>query len=280
MPLELPPETASYSDRSPPPKKRQLFYVLSFFVGLVMAIFWSVSVMVNVLIGFIPPAVEQQLGALILPVYQQQAKASATQTALNQLLDRLEAHLLLEQKRDYQVLYIPQPVVNALAIPGDRIILYEGLLVQMESENELAMVLSHELGHFAHRDHLRQLGQGVLLQVVVAGVLGDLGGLQAIALSAATALNDAHFSQSQEYNADEFGLSLLLQTYGQVAGATDFFAQLSQGEMINVDFLATHPGSEKRVQRLEKLIQDKQYPVGERSPLPAALNVVNLERAN
>lgn len=275
MPIELPPGTASYSDRSPPPKKRQLFYVLGFFVGLVVAVFWSISLMVDVLIGLVPPAVEQQLGALIVPIYQQQAEASETQIALNQLLDRLEAHLPPKQKRDHQVLYIPQPVVNALAIPGDRIILYKGLLAQMESENALAMVLGHELGHFAHRDHLRQLGRGILLQVVVAGVLGDVGSLQAIALSGATALTDAQFSQSQEYNADEFGLALLQQTYGQVAGATDFFARLSQEEMVNVDFLATHPGSEKRIQRLEKLIQDKQYPKEERSPLSAALDVVD-----
>ncbi|HEY9644311.1 MAG TPA: M48 family metallopeptidase, partial [Coleofasciculaceae cyanobacterium] len=194
------------------------------------------------------------------------------QDSLNALLDRLEAHLPAQQRRDYRVLYLPQPTVNAIAIPGDRILIYQGLLAEMESENELMMVLAHELGHFAHRDHLRQLGRGLLLQVVIAGVMGDAGSLQAIALSGATALDNSRFSQSQEYSADAFGLMLLQQTYGQVAGATDFFARLSQAAGANFDFLATHPGSDQRVQRLQQLIQTQGYRVGTRSPLPDILS--------
>jgi predicted Zn-dependent protease len=272
MPIELPPETARYSDRSPPPRNRQLLLLLGFFAGLAIAIFFSVQALIDGLIGLVPLRVEQQLGALIVPIYQQQAPASAAQTSLNELLDRLEHHLPAQQRRDYQVLYIPQPTVNAIAIPGDRILIYQGLLAEMESENELMMVLAHELGHFAHRDHLRQLGRGLLLQWLIAGVVGDAGSLQAIALSGATALDNSRFSQSQEYSADEFGLTLLQQTYGQVAGATDFFARLSQEPGSNIDFLATHPGSDQRVQRLEHLIQQQGYRLGSRSPLPTPLS--------
>ncbi|MBI4782046.1 MAG: M48 family metallopeptidase [Oscillatoriophycideae cyanobacterium NC_groundwater_1537_Pr4_S-0.65um_50_18] len=280
MPLELPPGTASYSDRSPPPKNRQLLQMLGFFVGFAIALFASVQGLADVLSGLVPYGVEQQLGALIIPVYEQQAKASSEeqgqssliQDKLNQLVDRLETHLPDEpHHRDYRVIYIPtaeaQPVVNAMAIPGDRIIIYEGLLAQMESENELMMVLGHELGHFAHRDHLRRLGRGLLLQLVLAGVLGDVGSLQSIALSSATTLDNSRFSQDQEYQADRFGLDLLQQTYGQVAGATDFFARMSQELGSNIDFLTTHPGADKRVRRIETEIQDKGYQVGERSPL-------------
>jgi predicted Zn-dependent protease len=271
MPIELPPGTASYSDRSPPPQNRQLLLLLGFFAGLAIAIFVSVQALADVLIGLVPTGIEQQLGALIVPVYQQQSLPSAAQDSLNELLDRLEQHLPPQQRRDYQVLYIPQPTVNAIAIPGDRILIYQGLLAEMESENELMMVLAHELGHFAHRDHLRQLGRGVLLQLVIAGVVGDVGSLQAIALSGATALDNSRFSQSQEYNADEFGLTLLQQTYGQVAGATDFFSRLSQQPGADIDFLATHPGANRRVQRLQHLIQQQEYRSGTRSPLPSPL---------
>lgn len=279
MSIELPPGTASYSDRSPPPQNRQLLLLLGFALGLLIAIFWSVQVIINILIGVIPPSVEQQLGALIVPSFEQLAEPSATQDTLNQLLDRLESHLPAVQQpaqanhqRDYQVLYIPDETVNAIAIPGDRIIIYQGLLAQAESENELMMVLAHELGHFAHRDHLRQLGRGILLQLAISSLLGDVGGISSIALSATTQIGNAQFSQSQEYQADEFGLSLLQQTYGQVAGATDFFARLTQQDFAT-DFLASHPNSAKRVRRLEDLIHDRGYQVGERSSLPEPLQV-------
>lgn len=271
MSIELPPGTADYNDRSPPPKNRQLVLLLSFFLGLLLAIFGSINVAMNVLIAIVPSGVEQQLGALIVPAFEKLAPPSAAQDTLNQLLDRLETHLPTTQpNRNYQLLFIPDSTVNAMAIPGDRIILYKGLLEQVKSENELMMVLGHELGHFAHRDHLRQLGRGILLQMVLSGVLGDLGSLPSIALSASTQVSNARFSQTQEYRADEFGLSLLQKTYGHVAGATDFFARLSQQDL-PTDFLATHPNSAKRVHQIESLIRDRGYAGGERSALPATL---------
>jgi Zn-dependent protease with chaperone function len=273
MPIELPPGTASYrGDRSPPPQNRQLLLLLGFFISFVISIFWLIGLVAQGLVALIPYSVERQLGAYIVPAYEQLAKPSAAQDTLNQLLNRLETNLpAKQQNRNYQVLYIPEATVNALAIPGDRIIIYGGLLEQTESENELMMVLGHELGHFAHRDHLQRLGRGIVLQLVLAGFFGDVGSLSSIAISAAETISNARFSQTQEYQADDFGLYLLQQTYGHVAGATDFFERLNQLQGLDIDFLSTHPSSRKRVNRLQDEIMEERYRVGERSPLPAIL---------
>jgi predicted Zn-dependent protease len=273
MSIELPPETAGYTDRSPSPKNRQLVMLLGFVIGLIAVIVTSVGVAANWLVALVPYSVEQQLGRLMLPAYEQLAHPSAAQTTLNQLLDRLEAQLPAEQQnRDYQILYIPDSTVNAAALPGDRIIIFQGLLSEMKSENELMMVLGHELGHFAHRDHLRQLGRGLLMQLVLTSLFGDMSGLQSIAISGTTTLSDARFSQRQEHQADQFGLWLLQETYGQVAGATDFFERLSKDEN-SVDFLATHPGSKQRVQKIKRAIAKRGYGEGSRLPLPRELQV-------
>ncbi|NJL40067.1 MAG: M48 family metallopeptidase [Leptolyngbyaceae cyanobacterium SM1_4_3] len=273
MPIELPPGTASYrNDRNPEPKKRQILLVVGLIAAAIAFAFWLFGALVNGLVWIIPPSVERQLGTFTVPVFEQMAEPSATQDSLNQLLDRLEVNLPPEQRQqhDYQVLYIPDATVNAIAIPGDRVVIYKGLLTQTESENELMMVLGHELGHFANRDHLRRLSRGLLLQLMIAVFFGDTGGLQDVAISGVTSLSNAQFSQGQELQADEFGLNLLQQTYGHVAGATDFFERLSQQEGANIDFLATHPNSRKRVQLLERAIAEG-YDLGERSPLPAPL---------
>jgi predicted Zn-dependent protease len=275
MPIELPPGTAAYSDRNEPPKNRHLVLILGGLVILGMGLFWLLGWLLNALIWLIPPSVEQQLGAVIVPAYEQKAKPSSTQDTLNQLLDRLEANLPSEQRkgRNYQVLYIPETTVNAAAIPGDRVLIYAGLLKQMQSENELMMVLGHELGHFVNRDHLRGLGRSLVIQLVLSAFFGDTGSLQSIALSGIAALGQAQFSQGQEKEADEVGLKLLYGAYGQASGATDFFARMSQkeGAGSKLDILATHPPSKQRIEALEKMIRDRGYAVGERSPLPAAL---------
>lgn len=274
------PPTASIN-RNPPPSNRQLLILLGLFIGFVVGVIWLLNLLINGLIGLIPPSVERQLGAVVIPVFEQQAKPSPAQDTLNQMLARLEAHLPPEQrdKRDYRVLYLPNSTVNAIALPGDAIAIYAGLVEQAKSENELMMVLGHELGHFAHRDHLRGLGRSLLIQIVIATFLSDASAIQSAAVSGVEAVSQSRFSQSQEREADEFGLTLLQNTYGHVAGATDFFARMSQQRERDLAFLSTHPAPGQRVKELQRLIQKRGYPVKERSPLPKTLNDVKSSAA-
>lgn len=276
MPIELPPGTAAYSDNTPPPNNRQLLTLFSLFLaGIVLAIGITLW-LAGALVWLIPVSVEQQLGKVIIPIYEAQSDPSAPQDSLNQLLDRLETHLPTAQHdRDYQVLYIPEQVVNALAIPGDRIIIYQGLLTEVDSENELMMVLGHELGHFANRDHLRGLSRQVLLRLSLSAFLGDFGSIGAIATNSISAISNAQFSQGQEQQADQMGVQLLNQAYGHVAGSTDFFARLSQKENSRLAILASHPPSQKRLRRLNHFIQQQNYPIGEKTPLPISLNAAD-----
>jgi Zn-dependent protease with chaperone function len=283
MSIELPPGTADYNeDLTPPTQKRQFFSVLMFFGALILTGLAIANFLLNQLILWIPHDLEKQLGALAVPIFEQLAQPSETQASLNQLLDRLEAELPAKRQadRDYQVLYLPDATVNALAIPGDCIIIYQGLLAQLESENELMMVLGHELGHFAHRDHLRGLGRGIAIQLTLAYLFGDVGILGGAIISGVETFTGVQLSQSQESQADEFALDLLNQVYGHVVGATDFLASLGQERLgqkqgVHIDLLATHPAPQKRVQRLEKLIAKRGYTIGEKSPLLESLQVRN-----
>ncbi|NET39652.1 MAG: M48 family metallopeptidase [Cyanothece sp. SIO1E1] len=268
----FPPAPESWNDRNPPPSNAQLLKLLGIF-GLILAlIIWSGLTLVNHLVWLIPPQVEQQLGAIARPIYERQAEPSPTQDTLNQLLDRLEQHLPPEQHpRDYQVLYIPKDTVNALAIPGDRIIIFRGLLAEVTSENELMMVLGHELGHFVNRDHLRGIVWRLVLPVAIATLFGDASGLVGAGATVAETLSGTQFSQRQELQADQVGLSLLQDTYGHVGGATDFFVRLSQSQTVNIDFLSTHPLPQKRIQALERIIDQQRFPTEPPMPLAPSL---------
>ncbi|MEM1251420.1 MAG: M48 family metallopeptidase [Cyanobacteria bacterium P01_H01_bin.21] len=273
MPIELPPGTAAYSNKTPPPSNGQMLTLLALFlagVGLAVGIAFWLS---GALVWLIPTSVEQQLGRVIVPIYEAQAAPSAIQDTLNQLLERLETNLPAKQtaQRDYQVLYVPDKTVNALAIPGDRIIIYQGLLTEVQSENELMMVLGHELGHFANRDHLRGLSRQVLIRLSLSALLGDFGSLGSIATQSISTLANVQFSQQQEQQADQVGLTLLNQAYGHVAGATDFFERLSQLENSEFAILATHPPSQKRVRTLERLIKQQGYTIGRKTALADSL---------
>ncbi|OKH17078.1 M48 family metallopeptidase [[Limnothrix rosea] IAM M-220] len=258
-----------WSDRNKPPETKELITLGGMFLCLIILLIWLLNFAVNWLIVQMPVSWEQQLGQAIVKAYEPQSLDSPQQDKLNELVNDLEAHISPDSKayRDYQVLYIPTEVVNAGAIPGDTILVYQGLLDQMGSENELMMVLGHEIGHFANRDHLRSIGKALVIRTVISSIFGDV----TFIADAAQIISSTRFSQAQEKEADQYGLDLLYKNYDQVAGATDFFARLSENAGANWDFLASHPAPAKRVTALEQLIAAKDYPIGEYTPLPEML---------
>ncbi len=218
-----------------------------------------------VVVPRIPQSVERSLGKLFLGTYA--VEDSPERQYLQSILDRLVEHEP-SQTLDFQLHVEESPMVNAMALPGGHIVLYRGLLDRVESENELAMILAHELGHFAERHHLKGLGRGLVLLVLSATLLGDQSGITQF-LQDSLATVEFRFSQRQEQQVDEFGLHLLQRTYHHVAGATDFFARIQKeepGSPLSY-FFASHPSPANRVDLLNELIVKAHYPVGEKTPL-------------
>ena len=130
---------------------------------------------------------------------------------------------------------IPHPVrvlvrrdkrLNAFALPGGDLILTTGILNAVTSENELAFILGHELGHVEHRDHLRALGRGLVLMTLSALLLDTESG-PGTALGSMTRLTELSFSRRQETLADEAGQDALFALYGHVNGAVAVMEKLA-----------------------------------------------------
>ena len=202
----------------------------------------------------------------------EQAEADPRAEGLQELLGRLERHWTGNPYRCRVVVW-EQEAPNALALPGGQILVTTGLLQQVESENELAFVLAHELGHFRNRDHLRGLGRGLALALVMAAVGASGAGSAAELATVAAQLAERGFDREQERSADDFGLALVASEYGNVAGAVDFFERLpgtpgEVGEQI-ASYLSTHPVNRERVDALLRAAGEEGWATsGELRPLP------------
>ena len=164
--------------------------------------------------------------------------------ATNELLQGLAAHWP-EAPYEFRLEIEPTSDPNAMALPGGLIIVTSGLLDRTETENELAFVLGHELGHFRNRDHIRSLGRGVVIGIA----FGIIAGSDTLGVTVAD-LTLRGFSREQESDADEFGLSLVQAEYGHVNDSWGFFEQLIEaGEDSDglMTFASTHPATEDRV---------------------------------
>lgn len=175
------------------------------------------------------------------------------------LVDRLAFHWG-DAPYEFRVEIDDSDIANAMALPGGLIIVTEGLLDEVESENELAFVLGHELGHFRNRDHLRALGRGVVLSLFFAATMGNDVSTVGIGV---TDLTLRGFSRKQESAADEFALELVYTHYGHVNEAWRLFEKWDEDSTLPdvISYTSTHPDAGDRVEDLMEQALREGWPV-------------------
>lgn len=148
--------------------------------------------------------------------------------------------------------------VNAFALADGNIRVYRGLM-DMLNDEELLFVLGHEMGHII-KEHTQEkmrlalagsaLRKGVASQQNIVGDLArsSLGGFVEQLLS-------AQFSQQEEREADDFGLSFMQQEgYSSIMAVSALKKLSTLGG--NHSFLSTHPAPKERAERLQNRLQN------------------------
>lgn len=147
--------------------------------------------------------------------------------------------------------------LNAFAIPGGYLYVYTGLIKYLDSEDQLAGVMGHEIAHAALRHSTQQMSKIYGLDALRAVVTGkqEGGTLSQMALG----LISLNFSRKHEAQADEYSVRYLCPTSYNAAGAAGFFEKLNQqGGSRPPEFLSTHPDPGNRV----KDIKDRKVSLG------------------
>ena len=183
----------------------------------------------------------------LIPVAADDERANASR----ELIERL-GHLWPDSPYEFRLEVSQADVPNAMAFPGGLIIVTTGLLDQVETENELAFVLGHELGHFHNRDHIRALGRAVVLGSFFQSLSSSKGETN-FGLSI-TDLAVRGFSRKQETSADDFGLELVYAKYGHVNESWRFFDRMKNTENSVsglATYLSTHPAASDRIASLK-----------------------------
>jgi len=136
--------------------------------------------------------------------------------------------------------------LNAFCTPGGYIYFYTGILKFLESEDQLAGVMAHEIAHADMRHSTRQMSTMYGIQFAQQVILGDPTALTQVT----NALVGLKFSRKHEIEADEMSVKYLCSTPYNAAGGAGFFQKLqamSEGGR-QPEFLSTHPNPDNRIE--------------------------------
>jgi Zn-dependent protease with chaperone function len=263
-----PRQPGSNVNVTPTSPLREFFLLTAGLLGMVIIIYMVLGLAVDLIAPRISTDLENKMGSLFVGSIEDTDSDSIRGTYVRSMVEELQDRCA-RLPYLFKVHIHKSPTVNAVALPGGHIIVYTGLLDKVASENELAFVLAHEMGHFAHRDHLRGMGRAFVFITISTLLLGTDSGISKM-LANALNLTEMSFSRKQETRADEFALETLYCDYGHVAGATDFFEKISKTEDPGRfgHYLASHPESRKRISYLENIIRSRGFKLGKPTPLP------------
>lgn len=148
-------------------------------------------------------------------------------------------------------------VVNAFCLPGGSIFVFRGLLDKIDSADELAGVLAHEMGHAVARHGTKDMSKGLLYQSIVAvsaGMLSEnhqnVAAAVYIAGSIGVSLGMLKHSRDHEREADWIGIHTMYKAHYNPDGMNQLFNLFSTLEDQKAPgalmFLSTHPGPKER----------------------------------
>ena len=159
------------------------------------------------------------------------------------------------RKLTYTVRIIETDEVNAMALPSGDVYVTTGLLGFVESQDELAGVLGHEIAHVAEKHSLNSFKQQFWTGMLLGAVRMPSG--VASATNLATTLYFLRYSRKDEAEADRVGARIALDAGYDPFALQSFLGRLGEahkGRLSGVEsWFTTHPEPERRVSRLGEL---------------------------
>jgi len=223
-------------------------------VGLIV---WSsIHFLPRIAAPLIPIAWEESLGDAVVDdiagIFGAVSKGEVKrcETADGRLaLDILTSLLVSQVKTPYrfEVIVLDVDMVNALAAPGGRIVIFKKLLTDATSADEVAGVLAHEMGHVISRHPMEAVARDMGISLIFNLLLGGVG--SGVTDAAGQALLSSAYSRDAERASDTIALGVLRRAQISPKGFADFFDRRSKedgGVMGAMSFMSSHPPSGER----------------------------------
>jgi len=209
--------------------------------------------------GLVPQTVEAELGEQALAFFDgRMCKPSALPPERRQGLQRGFAQLTAGLADGYAYRLLPRDCrgvgANAFALPGGALVITDALVKLARSDDQIAAVLAHELGHVRYRHSLRMALQAAGLAALAAALFGDATSIVGLATTLPVALLQSGYSRELESEADDYAFRRLKEVGISPKAFAEMMVLLEKGHekrsgARSSDYFSTHPATAKRIAR-------------------------------
>jgi Zn-dependent protease with chaperone function len=228
-------------------------------VGIIAALYlWGIPFLSSWAASRVPVSWEESLGRSVvesLAPVPARCPDSKQGLFLQEIVDTLSASLP-ERSYKFQIIVLDESEVNAFAAPGGSIVIFHGLLEKVQTTEELAGILAHEMQHILHRHSTRMLLEHVSLGLLLGVIMGDANSAMKIGKEGAGLLGALHYTRQFEEQADAEGMRLMLAAGIDPRGMISFFEKIQKedGKTTAIPaYFSTHPSPESRIEKLKIL---------------------------
>jgi len=175
----------------------------------------------------------------------------------------------------YRFTVLDSPNINAFALPGGYIYINRGLMAYLSSEEELAAVLGHEIGHVTARHSVKQYSQSQLFSILSTAIEINQGSTAGNLATLASDVLLSGYGREMELEADNLGAQYIYQDGYSPEGMYEVLSVLKDQEIYSKEIakkrgeepssyhgvFASHPSNDKRLKEILAEVENS-YPKG------------------
>lgn len=235
--------------------------ILAVFFGSLSLLWMAKDSMVHSAAEQIPVEWEQKLGDSAFNQFTAGRRLLTDEELLEQFDELIDPILVTADngRFDYKFHIIEDSTLNAAAFPGGNMIIHTGLILTLETPEQLLGVIGHEMAHVNLRHSMRSLINNAGIYIVADAFLGGIGAISAVILNGGSQLLTLSNSRDHEKEADEESWDYMVGAGIDPRGLIESFEvmenslpEVMKGNSEILDFVSTHPALSTRVKYLKE----------------------------
>lgn len=236
-----------------------------FILSIILSYFYLLPFAADQIAQRFPKDLEISLGG---EMYQSILQRSVIDSSKTETINHFFNQLNIHSEYPVRITVVKDSIVNAFAVPGGGIVVYDAILKEMKEPEALAALLAHEYSHVELKHATRNVFRNLAGYLFISIIFSDVNGIAAIVLNNAEKLRTLKYTRDLEQEADANGLDILKRNHISSTGMVQLFEQLKKEEIITLhEALSTHPELDTRIDYAKTFAKENPYTVEQNDSL-------------